>query len=437
MNWNRSTKAAALSALWMGAGQLYNRQYMKGLTLTAVGAAAVSWGAAGLIRRLHGLITLGTTPRQMVKTGNQFRMTDGDHSIFLMIDGLIALMILLLLAGLYVFSIRDAKRQACRTERGERLETFRESLLALGGRHFPYLILALPLIAALFLSVLPLLFSILLAFTDFAAPNLPPAKLVNWVGLQNFTNLISLRSWSRTFFGVFGWTVIWTLLSTVTTYFGGMVLAVLIHQPDVKFKALWRTLLVIPFALPNLVSLLIFRNLLNNQFGPVNQTLRVLGLEGLPWLTDPFWAKVTVLAVNMWIGVPLSMILISGVLTTIPRDLYEAATVDGASAWQRFSGITLPLVLFTTAPILIMQFAGNFNNFNVIFLLTEGNPAISDYQYAGGTDLLVTWLYKLTLNNRQYNMAAVIGILIFIIVASLSIINYRRSRSYREEEMSA
>jgi arabinogalactan oligomer/maltooligosaccharide transport system permease protein len=177
------------------------------------------------------------------------------------------------------------------------------------------------------------------------------------------------------------------------------------------------------------------KNLFNGQFGPINQYLGHFGLGKLPWLTDPFWAKVTVILVNMWIGIPVSMVLILGVLTAIPKDLYEAADVDGATGIQKFKIITLPFVLFSTAPILITQFAGNMNNFNVIFLLTNGDPVKGDYQFAGSTDLLVTWLYKLTLNNSQFNMASAIGIIIFLIVASFSIYNYRRSRSFKEEDM--
>ncbi|MNR28407.1 Maltose transport system permease protein MalF [compost metagenome] len=129
------------------------------------------------------------------------------------------------------------------------------------------------------------------------------------------------------------------------------------------------------------------------------------------------------------------MLLIMGVLTTIPKDMYEAAEVDGATGFQKFKIVTLPMILFTTAPTLITQFAGNINNFNAIYLLTAGNPVNGDYQYAGSTDLLVTWLYKLTLDQNKNNMASAVGIIIFVIVASFSIYNYRRTRSFKEEDM--
>jgi arabinogalactan oligomer/maltooligosaccharide transport system permease protein len=176
------------------------------------------------------------------------------------------------------------------------------------------------------------------------------------------------------------------------------------------------------------------RNLFNGEFGPINQYLRSFGMENIPWLTDPLWAKATVVIVNMWLGIPVSMIFIMGILTMIPKDLYEAAEIDGASKIKQFSKITLPYVLFATAPIIIMQFAGNINNFNVIFLLTNGNPVNGDYMYAGDTDLLVTWLYKLTLDSQKYDVAGAVGIVIFIIIATLSLISYRNTSSFKEED---
>lgn len=206
-------------------------------------------------------------------------------------------------------------------------------------------------------------------------------------------------------------------------------------KKGIRFKGLWRTILILPYAIPQIISLLVMRMMFNGQFGAINQYLGYFGLGGLPWLTDEFWAKVTLIVVNMWVGIPVSMLLIMGVLTTIPRDMYEAAEVDGATGFQKFKIVTLPMILFTTAPTLIMQFAGNINNFNMIYLLTGGDPVKGDYQYAGATDLLVTWLYKLTLNQNKYNMASAIGIIIFLIVASFSIYNYRRTKSFKEEDM--
>jgi arabinogalactan oligomer/maltooligosaccharide transport system permease protein len=301
---------------------------------------------------------------------------------------------------------------------------------------FAQAFLLIPGIAILFFTVFPIVFTILIAFTNYSSPDhIPPAKLVNWVGLNTFKSLVTLKTWSHTFYGVLLWTIVWAVLSTVTTYFGGFFVAMIVQQRDIRLKGLWRIIFILPYAVPQLISLLVMRNLFNGQFGPINQYLGYLGIPRIPWLTDPTWAKATVILSNMWVGIPVSMLLIMGVLTTIPKDMYEAAEVDGAGAFQKFRIITLPLVLFTTGPVLITQFAGNINNFNAIFLMTNGEPVVGDYQYAGATDLLVTWLYKLTLNQSRYDMASAVGIIIFVLIAGVSIWNFRRSRAFREEDM--
>ncbi|MGM0883571.1 MAG: carbohydrate ABC transporter permease [Bacillota bacterium] len=435
MNRHRST-AAILSVLFMGLGQLYNRQFIKGLILMAVEAAALVYFIPNIGKAIWGVVTLGEKTQGLEKIGKVMVRVEGDHSIFLLISGLITLFLLAIFITIYVMNIRDAYRTGKLRDQGVNPASFKQTWIYVTDQNFPHIMLTLPAIGVLFLTIMPIVFMVMLAFTNYASPDhIPPAKLVDWVGFQTFANLLSLKTWSHTFIGVFTWTIIWAVIATVTTYFGGILVALLIESKGVRFKKLWRTIFIIPYAIPQLISLLVMRNLFNGQFGPINQYLGYFGLEKLPWLTDPFWAKVTVIVVNMWIGIPVSMVLILGVLTAIPKDLYEAADVDGATGFQKFKIITIPFVLFSTAPILIMQFAGNINNFNVIFLLTNGDPVKGDYQFAGSTDLLVTWLYKLTLNNSQFNMASAIGIIIFLIVASFSIWNYRRSRSFKEEDM--
>lgn len=432
---NRTVAATTLSVVFMGLGQLFNGQRLKALWFLAIGIGGVRWIMGSLGEQVTGLFTLGDTPRTMVKVGRTFTMVKGDHSIFMMIDGLIALVFVLLLAAIYAMNIRDAWITARDAENGIPPRSFLEGLKLAGERRFPQIILVLPVTAAILLTVLPIVFSVLIAFTNYAAPNLPPANLVSWVGFDTFEQLVNLKKWSGTFTSVALWTIVWSILATLTTYGVGVIVAVLIHQKGVRFKKFWRTAMIVPFALPSLVSLLVFRNLFNEEFGPINQYLQMLGLSGIPWLNDLVWARFTVIMVNLWLGFPLVMILVSGVLTTIPRDLYEAAEVDGASRFYTFRRITLPMLLFATAPILIMQFASNFNNFNVIFLLTGGNPIQPDLVYAGGTDLLVTWIYKLTLNNNQFNIASVLSIFIFLVIASISIISYRSTRSFKEEDL--
>ncbi|MCM3634365.1 carbohydrate ABC transporter permease [Paenibacillus camelliae] len=435
MNGHRNA-ATILSVLCMGLGQLYNRQWIKGLLLLVFNAAALSYFISNLGTAIWGIVTLGEKTQGLEKVGRLMVPVEGDHSIYLLIGGLITIFALAIYLTVYGMSIKDAYRTGGERDAGKTPANFKQTWAYITDKKFPILLLALPVSGVLLLTIMPIIFMILLAFTNYSSPDhIPPASLVDWVGFQTFKDLLTLKTWSRTFVGVFTWTIIWAVLATVTTYFGGILVALLIESKGIRFKKLWRTIFIIPYAIPQLISLLVMRNLFNGQFGPINQYLSYFGLGKLPWLTDPLWAKVTVIIVNMWVGIPVSMVLILGILTAIPKDLYEAADVDGASGFQKFKIITMPFILFSTAPILIMQFAGNINNFNVIFLLTNGDPVNGNYQYAGSTDLLVTWLYKLTLNNSKFNMSSAIGIIIFLLVASLSIWSYRRSRSYKEEDM--
>lgn len=424
-------KATILSILCMGLGQIYNRQFTKGFLFLAFEAISVYYFINNLGFALWGIVTLGETPRSSANLHSGY-----DHSIFIMIQSLITIIYLVVFLIAYFMNIRDARKVGYERDQGKKPNNFRQSVRYVLDYKFAVTLLSIPTLGILFFTVMPIIFMVMIAFTNYSAPkHIPPAMLVDWVGFDTFKNLLALKSWSYTFYGVLTWTIIWAILSTVTTYFGGMLVALLINQKGIKFKGFWRTILIIPYAIPQLISLLVMRNIFNGQFGPINQYLRYFGLSSIPWLTEPMWARLTVILVNMWVGIPVSMLLIMGVLTTIPKDMYEAAEVDGATGYQKFKIVTLPMILFTTAPTLITQFAGNINNFNTIFLLTNGDPVNGKYQTAGSTDLLVTWLYKLTLQSNRYNMASAIGIIIFLIIASFSIYNYRRTKSFKEEDM--
>ncbi|PLO52425.1 sugar ABC transporter permease, partial [Klebsiella michiganensis] len=189
---------------------------------------------------------------------------------------------------------------------------------------------------------------------------------------------------------------------------------------------------ILPYAIPAFVTLLIFRLLLNG-IGPVNSTLNSWGIDSIGFLSDPLIAKMTVIAVSVWVGAPYFMLLITGAMTNIPRDLYEASEVDGASKFQQFREITLPMVLHQVAPSLVMTFAHNFNNFGAIYLLTEGGPINPEYRFAGHTDILITWIYKLTLDFQQYQIASVISIIIFLFLSIFAIWQFRRMKSFKED----
>lgn len=426
------TKAAVFSAVCIGLGQLYNKQYMKGL-LWMIAAQLFFWIYYPIAYRgIRGLITLGDAPTKVV-AGQVFK---GEHSIFMMIEGLITLVLILLFAGCYVLNIYDAKKNGALRDEGRPAPGFIESIKQTKLRHFPYLLLLPSICFVLFVTVVPLIFNVLIAFTNYSAPNhIPDRNLVDWTGLSSFYDLFAQEAWRNTFFGISVWNVIWAAASTVSVFFSGLLLALMVNHPKVKFKKFWRTMFILPWAVPQFISILVFRVLLNGSFGPVNDMITKLGFAPVPWLSDPTMAKFTILLVNLWFSTPFLMALMSGVLTTMPRDLYEAAAVDGATGTQRFVKLTLPLVLAATAPILIMQFAFNFNNFNLIYMLTDGNPTQPDYYYAGSTDILISWIFKMTLNQSQFNMASAVSIIMFVFITVFSLWNYRRMKITQEEDM--
>lgn len=425
----KAKKAALLSAIFMGLGQFSNKKILKGVLFAGIEIGILIFCIPYFEYSIWGLITLGETPQQIVDG-----IAYGDHSIRLLMNGFLAIIIMLLLILMYVMNIMDAYRTVKTIEAG-REKHLNKSILSRLDRMFPVFMLTPAFIVCIFLVVFPVVCSFAIAFTNYSSPyHIPPRTLVDWVGFQNFKNLVTLDIWSNTFFGVMGWTVVWGLTCTFLTYFGGLFLAIITNSKELKLAKFWRSILILPMAMPGFISILIFR-LAFNGLGPINQLLSKLGCERIGWLTDPSISKIVLIAVNLWLSCAGTMVYMSGILTGISPDLYEAASIDGASEPQKFRKVTLPLVLYSTAPILVMNLAGSFNNFGVIYLLTGGGPANSQYQYAGSTDILLSWIYKMTMDVSQYSMATTVSILIFIVVAIISVFNLRRTRSFKEEDL--
>ncbi len=430
--------------IW-GSGQLLNKQKIKGLifflaqvalvfTELATGTWSVLTGQVDATFRncgyftsgIWGLITLGEIPRTNSKVPVY------DHSIMLMISGLIAITFLIIFTFIWIVNIRDAYKTAKMIENGEdtnEMKYFGD----VWENFFEYIMIAPGMFIIAFVTVIPVLFSIATAFTNYNANTIPPKNLVSWVGLQTFRDIMVFESWSRTFWGVFQWTIVWALLGAISCYVAGLIQAVIINQDGVKFKKMWRAIYILPWAVPSFLTLIIFKIMLTTQ-GPVNAMLLQNGIISapIPFLSDPTMAKVTAILVNLWIGFPASMAMVSSVLTTISDELYEAADIDGATGVQKFRYITFPLIFAATAPNLMLSITFSFNNFGGIYLLTGGGPANPNYQMAGSTDILITWIYKLTVDQRMYNYGAAISIFIFIFVATISIINLSRSKTFRE-----
>ncbi|MDB6354324.1 sugar ABC transporter permease [Trichococcus sp. K1Tr] len=426
--------ATKLSFVVMGAANLANKQYLKGLIFLFSQIAFFYWLIRNGLRALSMLATLGTQGQGLVfdeRLGIEV-LQEGDNSMLLLLFGIAAIVICLLLVGLYVINLKSARNIHELKKAGKKIPSTMDDLASLLNERFHATLMTIPLLGVLLFTVLPLLYMISIAFTNYDHTHLPPKNLFTWVGFVNFGNVIS-GNMADTFFPVLGWTLIWATLATVTCFFFGILLALLINTKGLKFKGVWRTIFVTTMAVPQFISLLVMRNLLNGA-GPINATLLNLGLidSAIPFLTDPIWAKITVIVVNMWIGIPATMLVSTGIIQNLPTDQIEAARIDGANKLQIFRNITFPQILFVMMPALIQQFIGNINNFNVIFLLTGGGPSNSDFYGAGSTDLLVTWLYNLTVNTMDYNLASVIGILIFILSAVFSLLAYTRTNSFKE-----
>lgn len=418
---NHRRIATALSII-PGLGQLYNKQYLKGIAFLILTGAFFGVFADLLNMGLWGLFTLGEqTPR--------------DHSIFLLVEGILAVIVLIFGIGFYLFNLNDAYKNGLKRDLGERISTVKEQYNNLIDNGFPYLIMSPGFLLLIFVVVFPIIFVVLLAFTNYDLYHSPPAKLVDWVGLKNFFDLFQLESWRQTFFSVLSWTIIWTFVATTFQVALGMFLAILVNQKDVKGKALIRTVFILPWAVPAFVSILVFAGMFNESFGAINRDiLGFFGIDPIPWMTEAMYTKIALILIQTWLGFPFIFAMTTGVLQSIPEELYEAATVDGATNFQKFKNITLPLVLFATAPILITQYTFNFNNFNIIYLFNGGGPAVPGAN-AGGTDILISWIYSLTMTSAQYSKAAAITMLLSLIVIGVALWQFKRTKSFQEEDM--
>lgn len=426
--------ATKLSFIVMGSANFANKQWLKGIIFLATQIGFLFWFISNGIIALSMLSHLGTVEQGLVmddQLGIPI-LQEGDNSMLILLFGIAAIILCVVMLILYIANLKSARYLHELKQKGLPAPTTREDLKSLLNERFHATLMTIPLLGVLLFTVLPLLYMISIAFTNYDHNHLPPKNLFSWVGLKNFGNVLNGKM-AGTFFPVLGWTLTWAVLATVTCFFFGVLLALLINTKGLKFKGLWRTIFVLTLAVPQFISLLVMRNLLNGA-GPINATLIRWGWidAAIPFLTDPNWAKITVIVVNMWIGIPATMLVSTGIIQNLPTDQIEAAHIDGANAFQIFKNITFPQILFVMTPALIQQFIGNINNFNVIFLLTGGGPTNSDFYGAGSTDLLVTWLYNLTVNTLDYNLASVIGILIFILSAVFSLFAYTRTNSFKE-----
>ncbi|MDF2700678.1 MAG: hypothetical protein K0Q49_2241, partial [Haloplasmataceae bacterium] len=391
----------------------------------------------------------------------------GHQSVFLLLKGIISTIFLLYFLVIMAWSMSDAYKTSKLTKTGHKVPSQTKYFKEAYEHSFEYIVLFPAILVISLVSIMPIIYGMMVAFTNYTAKN---PHIIDWVGFDNFKNIIKFADsdvpFGKVFPRVFGWTFVWAIFSTATVFFAGFFQAVILNNSRVVFRKLWRTFLILPWAVPALISQMIFK-LMFNEKGIVNEflkkigayakfnewgllgresssihgfweTITFLGNSDIQWFFNPVnstFVRATIIIINIWLGFPFFMALMTGVMTSIDKTLYEAADIDGATSKSKFKYITFPLVMASTAPLLLMTFSGNFNNFGVIYFITEGGFGAGDFQnaFAGQTDILISWMYRLTVDKKLYNMASVFSIIIFLIIGSLSAWNFTRMKAFKED----
>ena len=450
-----------LSMLFMGAGYTAHKQIIKGILLTLFEALSIVLFVSFAIPSLKDFGTLGTVKFEKIidPATLQTTVNDYDNSFTILLGSIVSLFFVVVFILFWIANIKAVYRlqlidQLPESINKPHINNFWEDIKTLVNDKFHITLLFLPTVGVILMNIIPILVLIAIAFTNYDQNHMPPNALFTWVGLANFKSLFTntvTSSFSYAFGKILGWTFLWAVLATVTTFFLGILLAMLINVKGVKFKKMWRTLFIVAIAVPQFVTLLLVRYFFDDS-GIVNSVLGNLGivdvlkniglvnehLNYIPFLSSEHWAKFMIIMINIWVGVPYQMLIATGVLMNVPTDQIEAAKIDGATNFQAFVHITMPYVLFIQGPALITDFVKNINNFNVIYLLTNNSYITPDQAMANANgkevDLLVTWLFRLTNEYYNYKMASVIGIIVFIICAVFTLTVFRKLTSGDREE---
>ena len=429
-----------ISYFVMGFGSCARGQWLRGIMFFLFEVVFIGYMITTGGYWLSMLPSLGYQGREkIITTQTQFGRTVEiesfqyhDNSFRILLYGVLTIFFIIAFIYTWRSNIKQNKISEKIIRSGKKLKSGKDDLRSLVDDNFHRTLLALPLTGILIFTVLPLFFMILVAFTNYDFRHDGLINLFHWQGLAGFKEMLTWSSGGVNYSAAFGeiltWTLIWAFFATFTNYFLGMFVAMMINKKGIRLKKLWRTILILTIADNGLIN---------------------LALLDAGWITKPigFWsdpanhgllAKIMVIIINIWVGIPYLMLVATGILMNIPADLYESAKIDGASGWKQFSKITLPYMLFITGPYLLTQFTGNMNNFNLIFLLTGGAPtnaALSGASSVGYTDLFITWIFKM-INGAEpkYYLASVVGILIFIVVAVISLIVYSVLPSVKNEE---
>lgn len=430
--------AVWLSALLMGLANVFSGQIIKGVLFFIIEVAFLCFFLApeGGLYCISRLANLGDRLQGEVWNDELgvYEYTEGDRSQLILLYGIASIFVALLFFVVWRMSVISGYKARTVKAAGGVPKSFSHDVKSLFDENITALLMTPPSAFLLVFTILPLVYMMSMAFTNFSREG-EKLVLFDWVGFENFISVFDANSTvGKQFWSVLLWTLVWAFFATFLNFFLGTLLAMMINRPSIRFKGLWRTVLATTIAVPQFISLMVMRSMLQPQ-GIINRLLQNGGIvdSPLPFLTETVWARVLVVVINLWIGIPYTILQVTGVLNNIPKEQYNAAKVDGANGVQTFLKVTLPYMMFVLTPYLITQFTGNINNFNVIYLLTRGEP-ITVGNSAGSTDLLITWLYKLSVDQQKYNLAAVVGILTFLVLSVVALITYNNSDSYKNEE---
>ncbi len=438
--WRYGDWKTRVSYFIMGFGNLARGQWLRGVVfllfeIVFIGYTAI-WGWQWLAKlNLKDLVQSEEIEYPCRLAGEDIICTEtipADNSLQILVYSVLSIFFLICLVVTWRMNVKQNRlAQECLASE-KHLATSKQDGVAIIDKDFHWTVMALPLIGILIFTVMPIIVMIMVAFTNFQGTTAPPLNTFTW-STGAWSQLFSWGSSGGSFAATFGellvWTLVWALFATFTNYFLGMFVAMMINRKGIKGKKVWRAILVLTIAIPQFISLLYISHLFDSN-GLLNASMGT----SIPFWSNRWLARVMVIVLNIWVGIPYLMLITTGVLMNIPADLYESAKIDGANAWQMYARITLPYMFFVTGPYLLTSFTSNMNNFNVIYLLTGGGP--NDlYGGAGRTDLLVTWIYKLaTTNDSNYALASVIGLLVFVVVAFVSLIVYNVIPSTKNEE---
>lgn len=414
--------------LWIpGLSQLLNKQYLKAL-LFFLGTLFVAFVALPYAlgygnyqgQGVAGLITLAKGGRRV------------DRSMIFLIEGIVALMFVLLSAALYYFHIRDSFSVERKKLRGIRPYNAYESKKMISENGFPYLVSVPSMVVILFIVLVPVITTILLSFTNMDPKH--QSKFI-WVGMNNYQTLaLGQGVAGKAFWLILGWTLIWTLCATSLAIFIGFVLSLVVNQDRIRAKKLWRTIYLLPWAVPAFISIMFFSIMLAPN-GPLTEILSTIAGTTINVKNDTVLTRTALILLQGWLGSSYIFLLCTGILQSIPSDLYEAAEIDGATGLQRTLHITIPLVLFQIAPLLVTQYTFNFNNYSIIALFNDGGPFFpSQYgNLAGSSDILISYIFKLTIKNQYQALGAAITIIVSLVLMLVAFLGFRKTKAFSKE----